>query len=188
MLSNQTKLDYAFKLLAGRSKTDIKKEWFEEKLGYSFKLHLNELWSDEIPSDPTGVEYIEHLDKYELTEDLTSSDHQVWFIIKDNKRVTDIISPIYGSIYNVRIFDYNDTEIPTGFSVSWYFDYNNGILFFEDNPTRYGLSLPLKISCYIYKGNKGYIPDNRIEIDGGSAEEVYLLSSQVIDGGNANGQ
>jgi len=188
MLTNDTKLDYAFKILSGRTKTDNKKAWYEELPNNPFKVHLNYIWSDEIPEDPSGVEYIQYLDKYTLTEDITSPKHCVWYISKNGTRVIDIIPPIYGSVYNVRIFDNDNKEVPTGFDVSWYFDYNSGILFFEDDPSKYGLSLPLKISCYVYTGNKGYVPDNRIEIDGGSAEEVYLLSSQVIDGGNANGQ
>lgn len=152
-MQTTTKIYYVFKRLLNKIHTSLYKEYYEEFNG-KFNLHKSDIWIDDIPNTPPGSDtsIIKKLDKFILTKDVSVNNNLSFFVYKDNQLIKNFIPPKFNIGYSVRIYDNNNVEIPTAHEVQWLFDYDNGILVFEKDPTQFGFTLPLKISGYYYTG------------------------------------
>ena len=164
MTSDATKINFPWKHLLYPKHTDTAKEYYEEIAGINVHVPSSRVWSEPIPSTPPGVStaVIEVYDTLTLTEDVTVGGHRAWYA-----PVEGFIPPVFGQGYTARCFDGGDTEIPSSHASVWNFDYDNGILWFENDPTSYGFTLPIKVKTYRYIGATG----------GAGAQKDYVVWS-----------
>ena len=195
-ISQTRKTDFVWKKIKGRRFTTDEKAWYEEYPGILTYVHYTELWADEIPYPPPNndTDVVKVYDDLVLTEDTSVSNKRAWLACETpgdtSTQLKGFIPPRFGQEYTVRVYEDDGAgnkgnEIPTTHPSNWFFDYENGILVFENPPQNYGLTPPFHIKVYKYIGKIG-VPEDIENIDGGSASTVYL-PEQVIDGGNANG-
>ena len=163
MISETRKVDFVWKKIKGRIFTDnfpsdSGKTYYEEYPGTLVNPHATEVWIDDIPVPPPGssTEIVEYYSDLVLTEDLSVVDHRSWFACETvgdpSTRIKGWVPPRFHQSYTVQIFDNNGTEITTTHESNWFFDYENGVLVFENDPTSYGLQLPIHLRGYVYKG------------------------------------
>jgi len=160
MLSSETKFNILFKLFNHRDFTDTRKELFEEQFNTysSYILNNKQVQLDDIiiPPPSTNTSVVKIINDLELTEDNTVPDHKCWLVCSTpndlSTRIQNIIPPTYHPSYEVEIYDNNNNRIYTGHECNWHFIYDTGVLVFENDPTEYGFTLPLKINCYYYTG------------------------------------
>lgn len=149
------KLDLVFKKAVARQYTGLNKAWYEELAGPSFKLSGQDIYVEPIPQIPPteNTSAIKVYNMFSLTKDTTIADNKAWLSIETSNRIYDFIPPRYGNGYSVRLFDGNNTELFTTHPSSWYFDYESGILTFDNNPSSYSLNVTVfKIIAYRYIG------------------------------------
>jgi len=150
------KTDFAFKKLANREYTSTAKRWYEEQPNVPFKLKGSDVWIEDIPSIPpsSGTSVIQIFNTLTLTEDVTVANKQSWIAeYPPGSRIGSFIAPRYGSGYTVRVYDGSNSEIPTGDGSSWFFDYEMGILTFDNPPGNYGwITSDFKVKIYRYIG------------------------------------
>ena len=194
-LSSTTKTDLVFKKIKGRQYTTTAKAWYEEYPGTLTYVHYTELWADEIPYPPpeSDTDVVKVYSDLKLTEDTTVADKKSWLACETygdpSTQLKGFIPPRFGQLYTVRVYEDDGAggigdEVPTTHPAEWFFDYENGVLVFQNPPANYGLKMPFHIKVYRYIGKVG-VGELMENIDGGSASSVYL-PSQVVDGGNAS--
>lgn len=160
--SNETKVDKTWKNSLDKALTSTKKAYYEEAIGAANILFGDSVWVSDLPTDPSqavtqglAIQYAD----LTLTEDVTVEKKQGWLAcaVVDNlgTRIRNWIPPKFGVGYNIRLYEDNGagskgTEIFTADNINWLFDYGNGILFLENQPT--GKTTPFHISGYVYTG------------------------------------
>jgi len=150
------KSDYNFKKGLSRRVTAVSKQYYEEESDVGQNIHMSEVWSDEISTDPAEAALAGVVSLYnftQLTEDLTVADSRCYYVSVGNVRIKDFVSEKYGVDYRARLYDGNNVEIfPTDVS-GWIFDYNTGTVMFNGSTSAF--VKPLKIVVYKYVGRKG---------------------------------
>ena len=143
--------DLVFKKIVNRIYTTPEKEWYTEQAGVSFKLNATDVWISNIPSTPPTVDtavikgYREGSELL-LTQNTSVNNNKGWFAEVDGSPIGSFVSPRYGQAYNVTLKKDN-VVVPTG-QDGWFFDYESGVLTFDDNPG----SGVYKIIAYQYTG------------------------------------
>ena len=157
-LAEVVKVDFSFKKLEGREETTIDKQWYEEFAGRLLYPHSKDVWVEDIPipAPSSSTSIVKVYDMHNLTRDITVNYNRSWLLCDTENdlgtRVKGLIPPRFDQTYTARIFENNGDEIPTAHPSNWVFDYENGVLFFENNPVNYGIQLPIKIKTYQYRG------------------------------------
>jgi len=176
------KLDLVFKKIVNREYTTTAKEWYEEFPGIPFKLKGSDVWTGDIPSTPpaSGTSTIEIHNTLTLQEDITVNNQRSWLAeYPVSTRIGDFITPRYGQGYTVRVYDGSNVEIPTTDGSSWFFDYELGILTFDNDPGGYGWDdSAFKIKAYRYIGQTA---------DDLSTFSGTLSASQIINDSTVSG-
>ena len=157
MATDDTKRNFSWKRLSLRRHTDNAKEWYEELPSLLTYVHSDWVWLDPVPTTPPGVTtaVVEVYNTLTLTEDVTVPDGRAWLAMSGPSQLTGFIPPIFGQGYAVRVYDNSLTEIYTTDPSSWVFDYTSGVIWFENKPSIFGYSLPIKIKVYRYIGAVG---------------------------------
>ena len=96
----------------------------------------------------------------------------------------DAFGTVPGAGYEIKVYDRNDTLITKSDDSNWLFDYQTGILIFNNNRTTAGLGIstsgPFKIVGWRYVGPKGIIPASY----GGLGYTSYNLGDLVVGAGS----
>ena len=95
----------------------------------------------------------------------------------------DAFGTLPGAGYGIKLYDKNNVEIPSGDSSNWLFDYQTGILMFNNGTTNAGSVInrgPFRIVGYRYIGPKGVIPGNY----GGTGYTSYTKGDILIGAGS----
>ena len=96
----------------------------------------------------------------------------------------DAFGTVPGAGYEIKVYDRNDTLITKSDDSNWLFDYQTGILIFNNNRTTAGLGIstsgPFKIVGWRYIGPKGIIPASY----GGLGYTSYNLGDLVVGAGS----
>lgn len=155
-MANQ--LDYSFKKLVGREYTTTLKRWYEEKPGFVVFLHRSSIWIDDIPAVPPAstTSVVKVYNPLALTRDSSVDNYKSWRAEDPvGVRLYGFIPPRFGQGYNVQLFDATSREIPPTDGSSWLFDYDNGTLVFDNDPSSvYGWNVSsMKIKSYLYIGS-----------------------------------
>lgn len=150
------KTDLTFKKIVNRQYTTPDKQWYEEYSGIPFKLFGTDVWVETIPTTPppTSTSIVEVFDTLTLQQDLTVGNQKSWLAENPiGTRIYGFIPPRYGLGYNIRLYDANDAEISTTDGSSWFFDYEAGVLTFDNDPGSFGWNdTAFKIKAYRYIG------------------------------------
>jgi len=150
------KTDLSFKKIVGRQYTSTAKEWYEEFPVKPFNLDAEDIWIDDIPAIPptSGTSSIEIYDTLILQENVTVNYEKCWLVEQPiGTQIGNFIPPRYGQGYTVRVYDGSNNEIFTTDGSGWFFDYTNGILTFDNDPSEYGWDdSAFKIKVYRYIG------------------------------------
>ena len=158
-LSDISKTNFVFKKIKGRRDTANEKAWYEEFPGYLVFLHADDVWSDPIPTPAPGAStsVVQYYNHHQLTEDSSTPNHKAWLMCETpgdtSTQLRQFVPPRFHQTYTARVYDNTGTEIPTTDPSNWFFDYENGVLFFEEDPTTHGWSTPISVSVYRYIGN-----------------------------------
>lgn len=182
MPSDSVKIDLSYKKFSKKEYTSTDKKWHEEFPGQAINIKFSEIWTEEIPSTPPSISnsIIEVVNELILTKDVTVDNSLSWYacsITEDlNTRIGNFIQPdqLIPQSYYVRIYDDTGQQIFVGNSVNWEFDYPNGVLTFENQPTNF--VSPFKISCYRYIGKTG------------DKDSFVTTLDEAYDGVNGNGE
>lgn len=161
-----TKDDFTFKKSINREHTTTAKEWYEENPGEGFLVPDTRLWqqANEIPSTPPGAStsLIDVYDPITLTHDATVSGKKCWRCKTNGTQLRNFIPPTFGANYAVRLFtDVGMTDEVVPSTTPWIFDYENGVLDFENTQTYSNLYL----KCYRYKGEVGVTIEKAKDVD-----------------------
>ena len=146
--------DLVFKKIVNREYTSATKKWYEEKGAVPFKLKGSDVWIEPIPGVPAEIaNRIRLYTTLNLTKDTSVADNKAWLVYDhDNSgiRMGNFISPRYGVGYNVKLYFNNNyaSEIATTHASSWFFDYEAGIVTFDNNPG----ATSVQITAYRYIG------------------------------------
>src|SRR6056297_513029 len=142
----------SFKKLVNRQYTTPNKAWYEEQSGIGFKLKGIDVWVDPIPEEPSSADpsVVQEFNTLTLTEDTTVNFQRTWYCKDGDTKIGDFIPPLYGSGYEVALFDNNDNQIYPTDASDWFFDYTTGILTFGESVS--GFTTPFKIKVYRYIG------------------------------------
>ena len=164
-LSQTTKTDLVFKKIKGRRITTVDKAFYEEFPGALTYLHSTEVWSDTIPVPAPGTttSVVQYYSDLQMTEDATVSNHRAWLACSTpgdtNTQLKGFVPPRFDQSYTVRVFEDDGAgnldsskEVPTAHPTNWFFDYENGVLMFENDPVAAGLTTPFHIRVYRYIG------------------------------------
>ena len=96
----------------------------------------------------------------------------------------DAFGTVPGAGYEIKVYDRNDTLITKSDDSNWLFDYQTGILIFNNNRTTAGLGIstsgPFKIVGWRYVGPKGIIPASY----GGLGYTSYNLGDLIVGAGS----
>ena len=183
-LGQVIKVDFTFKKLKGREETTIDKQWYEEFAGRLLYPHAKDVWVDEIPipAPQSSTSVVEVYSDLVLTRDITVNYNKAWLACMSQNnldtRLKNFIPPRYDQSYTARIFEDNGDEIPTAHPSNWVFDYENGILFFENNPADFGIVLPIHLKAYRYKGKT---LDEVLDGTSGDASKVIIEATAGED-------
>ena len=165
-VSDTVKTNFVWKKIKGRRYTVDTKAWYEEYPGTLVFIHTDEVWADSIPTPAPGTttSVVQYYDDLKLTEDTSTPDHRAWLACATpgdtSTQLTGFVPPRFHQSYTVRLFEDDGAggignEIPTTHESNWFFDYENGVLVFENDPTSYGLTPPFHIKVYRYIGSHG---------------------------------
>lgn len=153
------KTDLTFKRLINREYTTTAKSWYEQDPGISFILPSSDIWISSIPSTPPAVDSpvvvgYRSSNRFILTKDITVNNNKAWLAKINGNRVGQFISPRYGQGYTVKLFDGSNNQVFTTHPCGWFFDYENGILTFDQDPSSVGLNATsFSIEVYRYVGS-----------------------------------
>lgn len=163
---NQT--DLAFKILINKRLTSDTKKFYEEFGDNTLNIHMNEIWSDTVPSiaaDTLGV--VKYYDNLQLIADKTVPGNFTYITITNplqpfsfaaaddptNPRLKNWISDKYGNSYNIQLYSNGNQIYPADSQYAWFFNYQTGILTFN-NATP---PAPITIKAYRYIGRTGVL-------------------------------
>lgn len=136
------KLDLVFKKAVNRQYTSASKNWYNELPGIPYKLKGSDIWIESIPSTPPSSTdaMIRVFNQLQLVKDTSVANNGAWLAYDGPDRIGSFIAPRYGQGYTARLFDNSATkkEIPTTDGCGWFWDYETGILTFDNNPSSYG--------------------------------------------------
>jgi len=167
-LNNTTIQDVTNKMSIGVASTTNDKNYFEEKYEWSPQLDITDIFAQSVPVALNRFEadlnvtnnstIISKVIDYELSE-IPGSNGQGYscFVnVEDttSKRLTCFLTPQkFGNGYAFTLKDNNDSIIPLT-AGAYQFDYNNGVLRFNEGntPSDEGWVLPLKLTAYRYIG------------------------------------
>ena len=205
-----TQEDTSFKKLQNkRITTNVGKGIDEEKGASTLELYLPDIKTDLIPGTPPGattsVLYYTGAIGQTLVVDTSVPNNLTWFAtsgygnttaandgsaLSESQRLGDWISDKYdgfgtvsGAGYEIKVYDKNSNLITKADPSDWLFDYQTGILVFNNANTTYGAvstSGPFRIVGYRYIGNKGLIPANY----GGLGFTNYNLGDILVGAGS----
>ena len=151
------KTDRSFKTLINKVTTDSSgKYWYNEISAGTLNVHTNEIWADQVNSDPSqaiidGVVELRTL--MVLTWDNSVPNNQCYYAYESGNRLMDWVSTKYSDAYTVHLYDNNNNEIFTTDASQWFFDYQTGILTFNGSTSSF--AKPFKVTGYRYIGTKG---------------------------------
>lgn len=184
-----TQTDLSFKKLSNkRITTSTGKGLPEEKGASTLELYLPDVKTGLIPGTPPGastdVLYYTGAIGQTLVVDTSVPNNLTWFAttgygnttaandgsaLSESQRLGDWVSDKYdgfgtvsGAGYEIKVYDKDSNLITKSDSSNWLFDYQTGILVFNNNVTSYGTGVsaigPFRIVGYRYVGPKGIIP------------------------------
>lgn len=157
-LSEEIMDQFTFKKALNKEFSGVLKPWSGELDGEGFLIPSSRVWADsaDIPSTPPGssTSLIEVYDPIELTMDGSVGGNRCWRVKDTGVQQRNIIPPIFGLGYSVELYtEEAKTNVltPDDPSHEWMFDYENGILVFNENQTY----TELWMVCRRYKGALG---------------------------------
>jgi hypothetical protein len=172
--------NFLTKILINKRATSSSKATYEEFGDFTVNVSNDEIWAQSIDSTPaTAVSngVAQQYTLFVMTEDITVANQQAYYA-DSGGRLKDWISDKYGSDYEASLFDNNDNQIFPTDAVGWFFNYQTGILTFENSTASF--AKPFKISGYRYIGTKGIATLN--DIDGGSFLDTYNDTTNIDAG------
>lgn len=161
VISDTTKTDRLFKESQDRRMTSTDKAFYEEEAANLRVIQGEEVWLEQIDSDPAtaiaaGTAWMQ---SGWLHEDSTVADEKAWFASGTNDNSgywRRWIPPKVGQDYTISVYKSGSgtpgvlgAKILTTDVSDWVFDYQEGMLWFQDAP---GYSSPYYISGYRYSG------------------------------------
>ena len=205
-----TQTDTSFKKLQNkRITTSTGKGIDEEKGASALELYLPDIKTDLIPGTPPGASttvlaYTGAIGQT-LAVDTSVPSNLTWFAtsgygnttnandgsaLSESQRLGDWISDKYdafgtvsGAGYEIKVYDKDSNLITKADPSDWLFDYQTGILVFNNANTAYGAvtsSGPFRIVGYRYIGNKGVISPSY----GGIGYTTYTKGDLLVGSGN----
>jgi hypothetical protein len=205
-----TQQDTSFKKLQNkRITTSTGKGIDEEKGASSLELYLPDVKTELIPGTPPGAStsvlaYTGSIGQT-LVVDTSVPGNLTWFastgygnttdanngsFLSESQRLGDWISDKYdgfgtvsGAGYEIKVYDANSNLITKADPSDWLFDYQTGILVFNNTSTTYGLvssTGPFRVVGYRYIGNKGIISASY----GGLGFTSYNLGDILVGAGS----
>ena len=205
-----TQQDTSFKKLQNkRITTSTGKGIDEEKGASSLELYLPDVKTELIPGTPPGsstsvLAYTGAIGQT-LVVDTSVPGNLTWFastgygnttdanngsFLSESQRLGDWISDKYdgfgtvsGAGYEIKVYDANSNLITKADPSDWLFDYQTGILVFNNTSTTYGLvssTGPFRVVGYRYIGNKGIISASY----GGLGFTSYNLGDILVGAGS----
>lgn len=156
--------DLVFKKIVNMGYTSPTKAWYEEAPAVPFKLKGSDVWIEDIPQEPVEIEgRIKKFTRINLKKDTGVANSKCWLVVNpqsDTERLNSFISPRYGSKYQVEVYFNNDFDntIGTAHPSGWFFDYEAGILTFDNDPK----ANSIQITVYQYVGRTA---DNMVRYD-----------------------
>ena len=166
------KEDRSFKTLINRVTTNATKAFYEELGADTINVAMREIWIDPFSSTPSiaiTAGTVQQYTLFTLTEDTSVPAQQAY----NTNGLTDWISPKYGALYEVKLYDNANNQIfPTDAS-QWFFDYQTGILTFNGSTASF--PKPFKITGYRYIGNKGRVVRD-LGFNGTSGIDVFYTN------------
>lgn len=150
-------LDLSFKKLVNRVTTSSAKQYYEEFGDNTININKAEIW-DQLPDPNPATAVTDGIASaytlYTLTEDITVPNQQAYYAGSTfSTRLKNWISPKYGSLYQIQLFDNSNNPIDQTNAVDWYFDYATGIITFNGSTS--GFVKPFKVTGYVYTGTLG---------------------------------
>jgi len=173
------KTDLVFKRVINREYTTTAKQWYEQDPGQPFILKATDVWISEIPNTPPEtdtsiVKGYRSANRLSLTKDITVNNNKAWLVKISDTRTGGFITPRFGAGYTANLFDGSNNQVFTSHSCGWFFDYENGILTFDTDPSTVGLNVSaFSLEVYLYTGET---VDNLVDNLGGSAWQDPTLS------------
>ena len=206
-----TQTDTSFKKLSNkRITTSTGKGLPEEKGASTLELYLPDIKTALIPGTPPGastdvLSYTGAIGQT-LVVDTSVPGNLTWFAtsgygnttnandgsaLSEGQRLSNWVSDKYdafgtvsGAGYEIKVYDRNSNLITKSDSSNWLFDYQTGILVFNNNVTSYGTGVstsgPFRIVGYRYIGPQGVIPSTY----GGLGYTSYSLGDVFVGSGN----
>ena len=185
------KVDKSFKVLINKEFTTDQREFYQEVGSDTLNIHSREVWMDTIPQDSASAisqGSAEYYDKFILTQDELSAN--TFFFMSGSGftpgtstydrtyKQSDFISDKYGSSYEVKLYDDDDTQIYKTDAINWIFDYKTGILHIADPGSH---STPYKLSVFKYTGKT--LSEASVDGDIYQYDGTNYFWSNTIDGG-----
>jgi hypothetical protein len=166
------KTDLVFKRVINKEYTGVEKQWYEEQTGTPFILKSTDVWISDIPSTPPTIDsaVIKIYKDLSLTKNITINDNKAW-IVTDNLK--GFITPRYGLEYSIKLFDGLKNQVYVTHPSNWFFDYENGILTFDLDPSTWFDVNSFSIDAYLYIGKT--VAD-LVTATGGSAWQDPVLA------------
>lgn len=148
------KEDRSFKTLINRVTTNATKAFYEELGADTINVAMREIWIDAFSSTPAVAiteGLVQQYTLFTLTEDTSVPAQQAY----NTGGLRDWISPKFGALYEVKLYDNSNNQIFPTNAAQWFFDYQTGILTFNGSTASF--PKPFKITGYRYIGNKGRV-------------------------------
>ena len=206
-----TQTDTSFKKLSNkRITTSTGKGLPEEKGASTLELYLPDIKTGVIPGTPpnatTDVLYYTGAIGQTLVVDTSVPGNLTWFAtsgygnttvandgsaLSESQRLGNWVSDKYdgfgtvsGAGYEVKVYDKNNNLITKSDNSNWLFDYQTGILIFNNNVNSYGTGIstngPYRIVGHRYIGPQGIIP----AAYGGLGYTTYTLGDILVGAGS----
>ncbi len=206
-----TQTDTSFKKLSSkRITTSTGKGLPEEKGASTLELYLPDIKTGTIPGTPpnatTDVLYYTGAIGQTLAVDTSVPGNLTWFAtsgygnttnandgsaLSESQRLGNWISDKYdgfgtvaGAGYEIKVYDKNNNLITKSDNSNWLFDYQTGILIFNNNVNSYGTGIstngPYRIVGHRYIGPQGIIPASY----GGLGYTSYTLGDILVGAGS----
>lgn len=206
-----TQTDVSFKKLSNkRITTSTGKGLPEEKGASTLELYLPDIKTGTIPGTPpnatTDVLYYTGSIGQTLAVDTSVPGNLTWFAtsgygnttsandgsaLSESQRLGNWVSDKYdafgtvsGAGYEIKVYDKNNNLITKSDNSNWLFDYQTGILVFNNNVNSYGTGIstngPYRIVGHRYIGPQGIIPASY----GGLGYTTYTLGDILVGAGS----
>lgn len=153
-LSDTTKTDISFKKLVNVDRTATAKAFYEENAGGGFNLHTQFLWNEPVPATAGSTPNTKLWTQFPLTKDSSVANSLAWKIESGGEVVTGWIPPKYGQTYTAKIYDSGGTQIFTTDASDWFFDYERGVVTFQDT---HSFTEPVLLTAFQYVGKSGAV-------------------------------